>query len=92
MELGLDEIICPYCGHSEEIGNHVDEGPFMIEDFECEDCGKYFPLEADIYSVTYSFESWTMEEHEEKLKKEEERLRKARAEMEAYWKEMEDNE
>lgn len=53
----------------------------------CESCDNYFALEADIYSVSYYFASWTIEEYEDKLKKEEERLRKARAEMEEYWEE-----
>lgn len=92
MELGLDEIICPYCGHTKEIENELDEGLFLVEDYQCEDCYKHFVLESDVYTITYSFESWTMEEYEDILKEEEERLKRIRVRMEAYWKEMEDSE
>ena len=92
MELGLDEIICPYCGHTKEIENELDEGLFLVEDYQCEDCYKRFILESDVYTITYSFESWTMEEYEDMLNEEEERLKRVRAHMKAYWKEMEDNE
>ena len=92
MKFEVDEIICPYCGHSKDPENELDEGPFMIEDYACESCDNYFALEADVYSVSYSFASWTIEEYEDRLKKEEERLKRARAEMEKYWKEMEDSE
>ena len=92
MELGLDEIICPYCGRTKEIENELDEGLFLVEDYQCEDCYEYFVLESDVYAITYSFESWTMEEYEDMLKEKEERLEKVREHMRAYWKEMEDSE
>lgn len=90
MKFGLDEIICPYCGYTKEIENELDEGVFLVEDYQCEDCCKHFVLESDIYDITHSFESWTIEEYENILKEEEKRLKRVKALSEAYWKEMED--
>lgn len=92
MEFGLEKIICPHCGHTKEVEDELDEGLFLVEDYQCEDCHKYFVLESDVYTIVYSFESWTTEEYEDMLKEEEEKLKKVRAHMKAYWKEMEDSE
>lgn len=73
MKFGIDEIKCPYCSFTREAEwDDTENGPNLSKHEECNVCGKYFILKSEMFSVKYSFESWTEDEYEKKLDREHE--------------------
>lgn len=60
MEYEINEIKCPHCGHTrEQRFGDIEVGETVLEDEKCEECGEYFVLKSEIYSIDWGFESLT---------------------------------
>jgi transposase-like protein len=54
------ELICPYCGHHQEIGATSEgDDDFEREEVQCENCGKTFHA---FREVNVSYQTWKKKE------------------------------
>lgn len=67
METEINKIKCPYCKIERAITHDDEDGPFGSREEQCDQCGKYFFLESEIYLINWSYRTRTEEEQEREL-------------------------